>query len=105
MIRLASRFLSHEEGVIVSAEIVLITTVIVIGCIAGLATLGHAVNSELVHCAESCQSMSGYYPQPPANPYPGGTTPTYPSYPSYPSYPASPDPYHQGDIVGSGLYP
>jgi Flp pilus assembly pilin Flp len=111
MIRSAWRFLSNEDGVIVSAEIVLITTVIVIGCIAGLATLGHAVNTELIHCAESCQSMSGYYPQPPVNPYPGQTPPPYPSYPSYPtyptypSYPGSPAPYDQGDLLGSGPLP
>ncbi|MFM7056106.1 MAG: Flp family type IVb pilin [Planctomycetota bacterium] len=102
MIQSAWRFLSSEDGVIVSAEIVLITTVIEIGCIAGLATLGHAVNTELVHCAESCQSMSGYYLQPPVNPYPGQTTPTYPASPTYPAPPA---PYDQGDLLGSGTLP
>ncbi|MGV2332609.1 MAG UNVERIFIED_CONTAM: hypothetical protein LVR18_00125 [Planctomycetaceae bacterium] len=105
MIRCLSRFFSSEDGVIVSAEIVLITTVIVIGCIAGLATLGHAVNTELVHCAESCQSMSGYFPQPPGGTYPTPPNPTYPTYPTYPSYPAPPAAYDQADILGAALLP
>jgi|GEM_PF-5209389 len=102
MIRCLSRFLSSEDGIIVSAEIVLITTVIVIGCIAGLATLGHAVNTELVHCAESCQSMSGYYPQTPGGTYPAQPSPTYPTYPSYPAPTA---PYDQADLLGAATLP
>ncbi|MEY2724543.1 MAG: hypothetical protein RLZZ458_410 [Planctomycetota bacterium] len=90
-----TQFLANEDGVIVSAEIVIVSSLVVIGCIAGLGTLGHAVNSELVDCAQACQSMSGYYPN----------TPTYPDqpqpYPPYNTYnPPAPDPYMGGDIIG-----
>lgn len=100
MISPLSRFLSDEDGVIVSAELVLITTVVVIGCIAGLAALGHAVNTELVQCAESCANMSNYYPLPPADPYPGTPDPNYPTYPTGPQSPWAP-----GDLIGDAYTP
>ena len=93
--KLFTQFLTHEDGVIVSAEIVLVSSLVVIGCIAGLGTLGHAVNSELVDCAQSCQSMSGYYPNTPTNPY---QPQPYPPGGGY--TPPAPDPYLGGDIIG-----
>ncbi|MFN9902293.1 MAG: Flp family type IVb pilin, partial [bacterium] len=47
MRRLLQRFLKDEAGIVVSAEIVLITTVLVIGAMTGLSALSSAVNSEL----------------------------------------------------------
>jgi Flp pilus assembly pilin Flp len=89
------QFLSDEDGVIVSAEIVLVCTLVVIGCVAGLSILGHAVTTELVDCANACQSMSGYPPTAPTYP-----DPTYPI-PPYSPYPApAPDPYLGGDLLG-----
>ena len=45
---------NDENGVILSAEIVLIGTILVIGCIVGLASLSYAVNNELNDVAQAC---------------------------------------------------
>lgn len=93
--KLFTQFLADEDGVIVSAEIVIISSIVVIGCIAGLGALGHAVNTELVDCAQACQNMSGYYPNTPTDPYQ-----PQPYYPGGMYNAPAPDPYLGGDIIG-----
>lgn len=62
MRRLLQRFLNDEGGIVVSAEIVLVTTVLVIGAMTGLSTLSNAVNSELNSVAAACYNsyQDGY---------------------------------------------
>ncbi|MEY4186866.1 MAG: hypothetical protein RIT02_1900 [Planctomycetota bacterium] len=62
MRRLLQRFLKDEAGIVVSAEIVLITTVLVIGAMTGLSALSSAVNSELNSVAAACYNsyQDGY---------------------------------------------
>lgn len=62
MRRLLQRFLKDEAGIVVSAEIVLVTTVLVIGAMTGLSALSSAVNSELNSVAAACYNsyQDGY---------------------------------------------
>jgi hypothetical protein len=63
MLRLAKQFWSDQAGFIVSAELVLISTVGVIGLVTGLTCLRNAVNDELsdVACAISSLDQSYCY--------------------------------------------
>ena len=63
MQRLLRRFLKDECGMVVSAEIVLVTTVLVIGAMTGLSAVSSAVNSELNSVAAACYNsyQDGYY--------------------------------------------
>ena len=62
MRRLLQRFLKDEGGLVVSAEIVLVTTVLVIGAMTGLSAVSSAVNSELNSVAAACYNsyQDGY---------------------------------------------
>lgn len=62
MPRLLQRFLKDEGGIVVSAEIVLVTTVLVIGAMTGLSALSNAINSELNSVAAACYNsyQDGY---------------------------------------------
>jgi len=62
MQRLLQRFLKDEGGLVVSAEIVLVTTVLVIGAMTGLSAVSSAVNSELNSVAAACYNsyQDGY---------------------------------------------
>ena len=62
MQRLLRRFLKDECGMVVSAEIVLVTTVLVIGVMTGLSAVSSAVNSELNSVAAACYNsyQDGY---------------------------------------------
>jgi len=48
-----SELMRDEGGFIVSAELVLIATICVIGCVVGLSECQHAINSELNDVADS----------------------------------------------------
>ncbi|REJ72563.1 MAG: hypothetical protein DWQ34_06945 [Planctomycetota bacterium] len=58
---LLSRLWSDEAGFIVSAELVLIATILVIGCIVGLSEIQHAVVSELNDVADAVGSANQSY--------------------------------------------
>lgn len=75
---LLQQFLKDEGGLVVSAEIVLITTVLVIGAMTGLSAVSSAVNSELNSVAAACYNsyQDGY-----TNGY-GGNGQNYPA-PAY----------------------
>ena len=60
MRELLKKLIQDESGIIVSSEIVLVGTILVIGCIVGLASLSYAVNNELNDVAQACdQSYNG----------------------------------------------
>lgn len=63
MLRLAKQFWHDQAGFIISAELVLISTVLVIGLVTGLTCLRNAVNDELsdVACAISSLDQSYCY--------------------------------------------
>jgi len=48
------KLIQDESGIIVSSEIVLVGTILVIGCIVGLTSLSFAVNNELNDVAQAC---------------------------------------------------
>ena len=50
---------NDQDGVIVSSEIILVGTILVIGSVVGLSTLQSAVTAELVDAANSVESMGG----------------------------------------------
>ena len=54
MRELLKKLIQDESGIIVSSEIVLVGTILVIGCIVGLANLSCAVNNELNDVAQAC---------------------------------------------------
>lgn len=72
MPRILQRFLNDDGGLVVSAEIVLITTVLVIGAISGLSALSNAINSELNSVAAAC-----YNSYQNGSPYAPGDEPNY----------------------------
>lgn len=60
MRELLKKLIEDESGIIVSSEIVLVGTILVIGCIVGLASLWYAVNNELNDVAQACdQAYNG----------------------------------------------
>lgn len=56
MRELLKKLIQDENGIIVSSEIVLIGTILVIGCIAGLTSVSYAVNHELNDVAQACDN-------------------------------------------------
>ncbi|MCA9079949.1 MAG: hypothetical protein KDA58_05290 [Planctomycetaceae bacterium] len=54
-------FLNDEAGFIVSAELVLVATILVIGLIVGLSEVAHAVNSELNDVADAVGALNQSY--------------------------------------------
>ena len=54
MRELLKKLIKDENGIIISSEIVLVGTILVIGSIVGLASLSHAVNHELNDVARAC---------------------------------------------------
>lgn len=56
MRELLKKLIDDESGIIVSSEIVLVGTILVIGCIVGLSSLSYAVNNELNDVAEACDN-------------------------------------------------
>lgn len=55
------QLLKDEAGFIVSAELVLIATILVIGIIVGLSEVQHAVNAELNDVGEAIGSLNQSY--------------------------------------------
>jgi Flp pilus assembly pilin Flp len=58
---LVSQFLRDEGGFIVSAELVLVATILVIGLIVGLSEVQHAVVSELNDVGDAIGSLNQCY--------------------------------------------
>jgi Flp pilus assembly pilin Flp len=57
-----TQFLRDEGGFIISAELVLVATICVIGLIVGLSEVQHAINAELNDVANAIGSLNqGYY--------------------------------------------
>jgi len=54
MRELLKKLIQDESGIIVSSEIVLVGTILVIGCIVGLTSVSYAVNNELNDVAQAC---------------------------------------------------
>lgn len=52
MRELFKKLIQDESGVIVSTEIVLVGTILVLGCMTGLSSLSYAVNQELNDVAQ-----------------------------------------------------
>lgn len=67
MRRLLIKFLFGEGGFLISAELVLICTLLVVGCIAGMAALSEAVNTELNEIAKAC--YNSFQADPATTPY------------------------------------
>lgn len=61
MSQLLNRFWTEEEGAIISSELVLVLTIVVIGMIVGLATLRDAVVGELADLAAAIGSVNQTY--------------------------------------------
>jgi hypothetical protein len=61
MYSLLRRFLSEDDGFLISAEMVLVVTILVIGGIVGLNNVSTALNKELGDLANSYQAMSQSY--------------------------------------------
>lgn len=54
MRELFKKLIQDESGVIVSTEIVLVGTILVLGCMTGLSSLSYVVNQELNDVAQAC---------------------------------------------------
>ena len=54
MRQVLKKFILDQNGMIVSSEIVLVGTILVLGSIVGLASLSHAVTHELNDVAQAC---------------------------------------------------
>ncbi|MCA9038054.1 MAG: hypothetical protein KDA91_23175 [Planctomycetaceae bacterium] len=62
MRRLLAKLLKDQHGMILSSEVVLVGTILVLGSIVGLASLSYAVNHELTDVANAWQSNTNYGP-------------------------------------------
>lgn len=51
MMTLAAKLLNDEAGFLISAELILISTVLILGMIVGLTEVRHAINNELLDVA------------------------------------------------------
>ncbi len=61
MRELFRKLIEDEYGIIISSEIVLVGTILVIGCVVGLSSLSYAVNNELNDVAQACDhSYNGF---------------------------------------------
>ena len=56
---LVGKIFRDESGMIVSSEIILVGTILVLGSIAGLTSLHYALNGELKDAANAVESMDG----------------------------------------------
>jgi hypothetical protein len=56
MRQLLKKLILDQHGMIVSSEIVLVGTILVLGTIVGLASLSHAVTHELNDVAQACDN-------------------------------------------------
>lgn len=56
-----TRFVNDEAGFIISSELVLVATLLVIGLIVGLSEIQHAVNAELNDVADAIGSLNQSY--------------------------------------------
>ncbi len=54
MRKLLKKLIADQNGMIISSEIVLVGTILVLGSIVGLASLSHAVTHELNDVAQAC---------------------------------------------------
>ncbi len=54
MRQLLKKLVADQNGMIISSEIVLVGTILVLGSIVGLASLSHAVTNELNDVAQAC---------------------------------------------------
>ena len=61
MNNIASKLWQDENGFIVSAELILVSTVLVLGMVVGLAEVSHAVNQELEDVASAFGSINQSY--------------------------------------------
>lgn len=61
MTTLIHQLLNDENGFVVSAELVLITTIAVLGLVVGLTEISHAVNNELEDVASAIGSLNQSY--------------------------------------------
>ncbi len=60
MFRLINRLLNDDRGIILSSEVILVGTILVLGSIAGLTSLQYAVTHELNDAANAYDSRSQY---------------------------------------------
>ena len=58
MTTIFTQLLNDENGFVVSAELVLITTIAVLGLVVGLTEVSHAINNELEDVASAFGSMN-----------------------------------------------
>jgi len=59
MQNLFSRLYREEEGFIISAELILIATIVVLSMIVGLAEVGAAINNELTDVSQAFEAVNG----------------------------------------------
>jgi hypothetical protein len=62
MRQLLNQLMKDQTGMILSSEIVLVGTILVLGSIVGLVSVSSAVNHELNDCANAYQANNGYQP-------------------------------------------
>jgi len=60
MRQLLNQLMKDQNGMILSSEIVLVGTILVLGSIVGLVSVSSAVNHELNDCANAYQANNGY---------------------------------------------
>jgi Flp pilus assembly pilin Flp len=61
MMNLAKQLLNDEAGFLLSAELILISTVLTLGMVVGLSSVSHAINSELLDVASAFDSVNQSY--------------------------------------------
>jgi len=69
MRQLLKKLIEDQNGIIISSEIVLVGTILVIGSIVGLASLSHAVTHELNDVAQACDQAYNNTGNMPRNDY------------------------------------
>jgi Flp pilus assembly pilin Flp len=60
MYQLLKQLLKDQRGMILSSEVVLIGTILVLGSIVGLSAVSHAVTHELNDIANACLAFNGF---------------------------------------------
>lgn len=61
MMNLAMQLLNDEAGFLLSAELILISTVLTLGMVVGLSEVSHAINNELFDVANAFDSVNQSY--------------------------------------------
>jgi hypothetical protein len=61
MLNLATKLLNDEAGFLLSAELILISTVLVLGMVVGLSSVSHAINNELFDVATAFDNVNQSY--------------------------------------------